>query len=365
MKKKKILVVSIGIWPPAVKMAGTAAIYHLLKLLAKEDSFEIHILTALPSWADPDVEQWAEQQKREHNLTLHFVKADNLFLTRFLFFLEALKLQRQFKFDLLHDYSSSPLLVGLTGVLGKIWGCKTVHTLCSANEGFWGSKKFGFGRRWVTAVIDKTPFGVDTEKFKPRSRNFQKKILFLGQLDERKGAPVLMRAAKKVIEKYPDAKFIFASYGKEGRDPNYHANKKVLQEMSLGLEKNVRFLEGTQDVPQLMADADIFILPATSLHGTLTPPLTLIEAMSVGKACIVSDVCRNDGLVEDEINCLLFQSGNVDDLSDKINLLLGDEALRESLGRSARQKVVERFDVNETIKELSKVYLIKFDNSQN
>ena len=338
-------------------MAGTAAIYHLLRKINEESVFEFHVLTALPSWADPDVGQWAERQKTEHNLIFHFVKADNLFLTRVLFFLKTIQLNRQFKFDLIHDYSSSPLLVGLTGVLGRICGCKTVHTLCTANKGFWGSKRLDFGRRWVDAVVDQTPLGVDIEKFKLRPRSFEKKLLFLGQLDERKGAPLLMRVAKKVVEEYSDAKFIFASYGKEGRDPNYHANKKALRAMSLGLEKNVKFLEGIQEVPQLMAETDIFILPAVSLHGTLTPPLTLIEAMSAGKPCVVSDVCRGDGLVEDGVNCLLFRSGDVKDLASKIKLLLDDEALRERLGRNARQKIVGQFDVDKISKDLSKLYL--------
>ncbi len=369
MRKRKILVIAVGIWPPAVKMAGTAAIYHLLKLLAKEDTFEIHVLTALPSWSDPDVGQWAKRRKTEYNLTLHFVKADNPLLTRALFFLGAIKLHRQFKFDLIHDYSSSPLLVGWTGILGKICRCETLHTLCAVNEGFLGSANLAFGFGWVNGVICTSqrfkgdnkviylPFGIDAEKFKLQPKNFQKTILFLGSLEERKGASVLMRAVRKVVEKNPDAKFIFASYGKEGRDPNYYANKKALQKMSSGLEKNVKFLAGMQDVPQLMADADIFVLPATSLHGTLAPPLTLIEAMSAGKPCVVSDVCRGDGLVEDGVNCLLFQSADSADLGDKIGQLLGDEVLREKLGRNARQRVLDRFDINKVSKKLSELYL--------
>lgn len=376
MKRKKILVISVGIWPPAVEMAGTAAIYHLLKLLAKEDIFEIHVLTALPSWASPDVEQWVRRQKKEHNLTLHFVKANNLFLTRFLFFLEAIKLQRQFKFDLIHDYSSSPLLIGLTGILGKICRSKTLHTLCVVNEGLLGSRKLAFGFSWVDRIIctgpnlspskkgvKYLPFGIDTAKFKPRPKGFESlpagqagTVLFLGSLDERKGARISMRAAREVVGKHPDAKFILASYGKEGRDPDYSLNRRKLEELSLGFKKNVEFLEGLQDVPQLMSDADIFILPATSLHGTLTPPLTLIEAMGSGKPCVVSDVCRGDGLVEDKVNCLLFRSGDVGDLADKLNLLLNDALLREELGRKARQKVADQFEINKIASRLRAIY---------
>ncbi len=377
MKKKKILVISVGVVPPSVLIGGMAAVYHLVSRLAQEDLFEIHVLTALPRRAGSEIEDWAHRQKEKNNLTLHFVKSENPLLIRLLFFIKALSLNTKYKFDLIHDYSSSPLLVGLTGILGKLCGCKTLHTLCVVNEGLLGSEKLTFGFPWVDGVICTAPnlfpsekgtkylpLGINTEDFKPHLKDFARTVLFLGSLIERKGAAVLLRAAKGVIEKHPDAKFIFASYGRGELDPNYDASKKILQKMSLGFQKNVEFLTGMEDVPKLLGDADIFVLPATSLHGTLSPPLTLIEAMSAGKPCVVSDVCRGDGLVEDGVNCLLFQSGNVGDLSDKMNLLLDDEALREKLAKNARQKVVEQFEINKVAAELSKVYLIRFDNSQ-
>lgn len=354
MKRKKILVISGGIWPPAVYMAGTAAIYNLSKLLAGNGSFEIHVLTSIASWADPGVYEWARRQKAKHNLDFHFIKTDNLLLTRALFFIEAIWLNTKYRFDIIHDYSSSPLLVGLTGILGKLCRCKTLHTLCTVNESFWGSPKLSFGL--VNKVVP-LPIGVDTERFKPCPKAFKKTLLFLGQLDKRKGSSVLMMAAGKVLERYPDARFVFASYGKEGRDPNYQVNKKELQEIASGLGEGVVFLEGVQDVPRLMSETDVFILPTVSLHGTLAIPLTLLEAMSAGKPCVVSDLCCGNGLVEDKVNCLLFRSGDANDLADKVDLLLGDRELRERLGRAARQTVVDCFDINKVAEELSHLYL--------
>ena len=111
--------------------------------------------------------------------------------SRLLFFFKALSLNRRHKFDLIHDYSSSPLLVGLTGILGKLCGAKTLHTLCVVNEGLLGSAKLTFGFSWVDKVIvtapnllpskkniEYLPLGIDTEKFKPHQKEFQKTILF-------------------------------------------------------------------------------------------------------------------------------------------------------------------------------------------
>jgi len=361
MEKKKILIISVGIVPPSVMIGGMAAVRQLVERLAKDGAFEIHTLSALSLGTDPKIDKIPHVR--------HFVRSENPFLIRLLFFAKALSLNRRYEFDLIHDYSSSPLLVGLTGILGKICGCKTLHTLCVVNEGLFGSERLPFTFPWVDKVIrtapnllpskegvEYLPLGIDTEKFKPQPKDFKKTILFLGSLTERKGAGVLLRAARKVVENHPDAKFIFASYGKGEHDPGYRSHREKLQKISAGLEKNIDFLEGMQDVVELMSSADIFVLPATSLHGTMSPPITLLEAMSSGLPCVVSDVCHGDGLVEDGVNCLLFPSGNVENLSDKINSLLGDEGLREKLGGGARQKVVEQFDLDKVTNELSKLY---------
>jgi glycosyltransferase involved in cell wall biosynthesis len=371
--KKKILVISVGIWPPAVKMAGTAAIYHLLTELAKKKGLEIHVLTALPSWADRNIEQWAARQKAEHNLSFHFVRADSLLRMRALFFAQAIKLCRRYRFDLIHDYSSAPILIGLTRLLGKVCRGKTIHTLCAANNsrlGFWPPRFLIKNVDAVTitspTLLKKTggnqqatylPLGINVEKFSPTGKlTDRSSILFLGSLDDRKGAFVLAHAVKNVLKRHPGAKFIFASFGTEGRDPHYQKNKEKLQNELKDHASAVEIRTGKEDVSNLMRRAAIFVLPAASLHGTLVPPITLIEAMSMGKPCVVSDICRGDGLVGDQINCLLFRSGDANDLTAKINSLLGNSTLREKLSRNARQKVVERFDINKVAEKLLELY---------
>ena len=387
MKKKKILVIVGRLLPPAVSTTGMAAVYNLLKVVAREERVELHILTTRSSWSYPGTDSWAKLQKEKYGLKFHFVRGDylglqtslNLILTRALLLFKAAWLGRRCKFDLIHDYSSLPVLIGFTGLLGKICGCKTIHTLYVANTTFLGSSRLAFGLEGVSKIVcvseqirkdllgtkgcsDKIvylPLGVDSEKFKPVAlTEGSQTVLFLGLLEERKGPFVLARAAEKVIQTYPQAVFIFAFYGREGPNPHQGTNKKKLQKMLADLPKDkIMLLEGKRDIPQLMSAVDIFVLPTFSLHGTLGQPLTLLEAMSAGKPCVVSDVCCGDGLVEDGVNCLLFKFGDTDDLVDKLNLLLGDGKLQEELGRNARRKIVGSFDINKTAEKLSELYL--------
>lgn len=278
-------------------------------------------------------------------------------------------MHKKYQFDIIHVYSASPSLIYWTGVLGKLCRCKTLHTVCAVNEIFPWTIRLPSNPERANRIIYTSrhlnlegantyyiPLGVDTTKFKPHTRIFQSKILFLGSLDKRKGAPLLIKAAKQIITKHPTVRFLIASYGKEVRDPYYQENREALEKSTTGLERNIEFIEGKHDVPQLMSKVDIFVLPAISLHGTLSPPITLIEAMSAGKACVVTDICQGDGLVEDGINCLLFRSGDVKDLIKKLNLLLSNEKLREEITKNARQKVIEQFDINKVVENLLKLY---------
>lgn len=399
MRKKRILVISGGIWPPAVEMAGTSAIYNLLKYLAhKEKELDIHILTSTASWTDSDFRSWSRQEEKKHNLKFHFVKGDffeslsflNLVLTRISLFLKAINLNRRLKVNLIHDYSSLPFLIGFTGLLGKICRCQTIHTLCTVNSRPIGSTSLIFGLRWIDKIIcvgnqvkekllyatrrqierEKIiyiPLGVNTKRFKPSCKdkfllkklNISKDsrvILFIGPLEDRKGAFILANAVKKIVALFPKAMFIFVSYGKEGRDPHFVYNKRRLEKILIKFKNNVLFLEGKQNISRLMSIADIFVLPATSPHGTLAQPITLLEAMSMGKACVVSDIQEGDGLVEHRVNCLLFKSGDVKDLAKKLLLLLSNENLAKKLGRKARKKIIADFSIEKVAKKLYIIY---------
>jgi len=308
-------------------------------------------------------------------------------LTRILFFFKAISLNKKIRFGLIHDYSSLPILIFYTGFLGKICQCKSIHTLSTVSENFLSSAKLAFGFKWIDKVICTSerikeeliklkgnlskivyiPFGVDTSIFKPSPKNKllmkkiglgqnQKVILFLGSLEKRKGAFILAESVKRVLKKCPNTIFVFASYGKEGRDRYYSSNKKELMKILNRFRNNVRLLEGKHNVAELMSIADIFVLPAVSGHGTLAQPLTLLEAMSAGKACLVSDIQKKDGLTKNRKNCLLFKSENTEDLAKKIVLLLLNQRLSKTISKSARKEIVSKFKIQTLANRISTVY---------
>ena len=73
---------------------------------------------------------------------------------------------------------------------------------------------------------------------------------------------------------------------------------------------------------------------------------TLLEAMAMGKAVVVSATPGMQELVEDGVNGLLVPPGSVTALRERIQLLLDDPLRRAALGQSARETVVARFSLS-------------------
>ena len=102
--------------------------------------------------------------------------------------------------------------------------------------------------------------------------------------------------------------------------------------------------------------ADVFILPQTTGHGTLAYPVTLLEAMASGVACIASDIVGVNEMIDDGRDGVLFQNRNSLDLADKIIQVLHSERLRVSLGRRAQEKIAAKYDMDIVVNRILNTY---------
>ena len=78
------------------------------------------------------------------------------------------------------------------------------------------------------------------------------------------------------------------------------------------------FVQG-QMLEELYSNAYIYTLPS-DLEGM---PLSLLEAMSYGNCCLISDIAECTDVVEE--NAIAFKKGNVDDLKNKLQMLCDDQ----------------------------------------
>ena len=122
----------------------------------------------------------------------------------------------------------------------------------------------------------------------------------------------------------------------------------------LGIGTRVRFESFRQDVPDVLAAADLFILP--SLWEGL--PIGLLEAMSMGKAIIASEVDGTREIINHGINGLLVKTANLEaDLADAIVALSRDREQRNQLAAEARKTVIRKYDAGEMTRKIEALYL--------
>jgi glycosyltransferase involved in cell wall biosynthesis len=121
----------------------------------------------------------------------------------------------------------------------------------------------------------------------------------------------------------------------------------------LNLTDKVSILDWLDPVrrDELLATADAFILPSYN-EGL---PMSMLEAMAWGLPAIVTPVGGIPEVIRHNRNGLLVEPGDRAQLIQAMHQLIGDEALRLSLGRAARHSV-EHLDIHNYINSLSNLY---------
>jgi len=176
-------------------------------------------------------------------------------------------------------------------------------------------------------------------------------ILFLGQVRPRKGPQVLLEAIPEVVRQFPEARFLFVG-------PDYEMTERLLHRASeLGVRGNIIFTGAVShsELPLFYVASDIFVFPTCTPIECLG--LSMIQAMASEVPIIGSRINGIPEVVDDAVTGFLVEPNSSDELSDKINTLLGDKELRLRMGKAARERAVKLFDENISIRELEKLYL--------
>ena len=120
----------------------------------------------------------------------------------------------------------------------------------------------------------------------------------------------------------------------------------------LNIDEKVRFLGSRQDVPELLAGADVFVL-TSNWEGL---PRSIIEAMRAGLPVIASDVGGVNELVEEGVTGYLVPRGDVETLRARLETLIDNPELRQQMGMAGYERFIEKFTFDRMLKETVKVY---------
>jgi glycosyltransferase involved in cell wall biosynthesis len=166
-------------------------------------------------------------------------------------------------------------------------------------------------------------------------------VLTVARLDQQKGHSYLFEAISQV----QDAIFVIAGDGPEKAELEAQAHK-------LGINDRVIFLGYQQNVPDLLAGCDLFVLP--SLYEGL--PLSVLEAMAAGKAVVATAVGGTPEAVLEGETGLLVPPGDPVALARAIQELLSNPSLLRKMGAAGRQRVQREFSSATMVERTTHIY---------
>jgi glycosyltransferase involved in cell wall biosynthesis len=220
------------------------------------------------------------------------------------------------------------------------------------------------------------PNGIDTECFKPMDRNeilaevlglkllesdslpsntgkqvsrFHTPVIgFVGELRKKKGIETLLSAYTHVNKQHPTTLLIVGEV-RQGDD------KKLFDEFCLANPQLPITVTGHiphNDLPTYYSLIDIFVHPSLR-DGT---PNAVLEAMACEKAVIATSVGGTKDILEDGKNGIIVNVNDAGMLAERILQLLDDYEKRKSLGKNARELIVNRFTPEKELEANLEVY---------
>lgn len=176
-------------------------------------------------------------------------------------------------------------------------------------------------------------------------REGERFVLTVGSLTPQKSQDVLLDAFARLAGRAPGARLFVAGEGRlESELRAHHAR--------LGLGERVVFLGARQDVADLVAACDLFVL-SSSREGL---SVTLLEAMRAGRACVATDVGGNAEAVEHGVTGRIARAGDPEALADALADALASREALETAGRAGRARWERLFTAERMVRETERLY---------
>lgn len=170
-------------------------------------------------------------------------------------------------------------------------------------------------------------------------------VCTVAELQPPKGVTSLVAAMPAVLARFPDANLAIAGEGIE-------RNALEAQIGRLGIGRSVHLLGSVDDVAGLVTAADVFAQPGWSESF----PYSILEAMSLRKPIVATDVGGVAEAIEDSVTGLLVPTKNANAMAAAILDLLSDPERATRLGAAAHERMMSRFRLDQMVDGTLAVY---------
>ncbi len=170
-------------------------------------------------------------------------------------------------------------------------------------------------------------------------------VVMAARFTQQKGHALLLDALPRLVAAQPDVVVLLAGDGPLRREIEAAVAER-------GLSAQVRSLGYRDDVPDLIAAADLVVLPS-AFEGL---PLVVLEAMAAGRAVVATRVAGTAEAVEDGVTGWLVPTGDAAALGDALGRALADSPARTRAAAAGRERYLARFQASRMAHETGQLY---------
>lgn len=326
---------------------------------------------------------WFNELKDKYGLVMHNINfaRNPLKLSNFKSYKELVKLQQEKNFDLV--YCQQP--VG--GMMGRLIGKKFKIPVIYTVHGFHFFKGGPLKNRLIYKTVEKwlskytdvlitinqedyeaakkmkakkvykiNGIGIDENKMKVESfdksafrkelglTDSNKVVLTVSEVNKNKNYITMLNAIKLLVENDSEIRFVSCGTGIWVEKIKEYAKQ-------LGIEEQCLFLGFRKDIAKIMQISDVF------MHASYREGLTLsvMEAMSVGLPCVVSNVRGNRDLIEDGKGGCVVEPEDYMSFAERIEAILKNENMYKSFSEFNKEQS-EKYTISNVKKQLEVIY---------
>jgi glycosyltransferase involved in cell wall biosynthesis len=209
-------------------------------------------------------------------------------------------------------------------------------------------QRLGHRTAYIPNGVPLPPVGVGTARIRELGLEPNQYVLFLGRLVPEKRPDWAIQAFQRI----PDgAKRLVIAGGSSATD-QYVRNLKKLAKPT---PDRILFTDAVYGPlkEELLANARLFVLPS-ALEGL---PITLLEAMSHARPCLVSDIPPHRDTIQDGKNGFLHRTADFAHLCERLgDILHVAPGSLVGIGAAARETVADRYDWEEIVDQIERLY---------
>ena len=251
-----------------------------------------------------------------------------------------------------HFFKGCPLVNKLVYKPVEKWLSKYTNALITINEEDYQSAL----KMKAKKVYKINGIGIDGNKMKVEDfdkiafrkelglKENDKVVLTVSELNQNKNYITMLQTIKILVSQDENIKFVSCGTG-------VWKEKIAEYAKELGIENNVIFLGYRKDIAKIMHVSDIFF------HASYREGLTLsvMEAMSVGLPCVVSNVRGNRDLIKEGMGGHICEPTDAEGFALKINAVLKNKETYKKFSEFNKQES-ENYFVNNVISQLESIY---------